>query len=77
MANGCEQVVDKGSAVVGLPYPQEKVVPVPEANHSTICKFKSRTQNYGLVISEIRDLVDFGVKTRPHRPLFRRLAGFS
>ena len=35
---------------------------VPESNHSTICKFDSRTQNYDIVISGIADLVDWALK---------------
>lgn len=56
------QVVDKNSAILGLPYPQEDAIPVPESNHSTICKFDARTQNYDLVISGIADLVDWALK---------------
>lgn len=67
MPNKCLnfQVVDKNSAILGLPYPQEDAIPVPESNHSTICKFDSRTQNYDIVISGIADLVDWALKKVP------------
>ena len=55
-------MVDKNSALLGLPYPQEDAMPVPESNHSSICKYDSRTQNYELVISGIADLVDWALK---------------
>lgn len=55
-------MVDKNSALLGLPYPQEDAMPVPDSNHSTICKFDTRTQNYELVISGIADLVDWALK---------------
>ena len=55
-------MVDKNSALLGLQYPQEDTMPVPESNHSTICKFDARTQNYELVVSAIADLVDWALK---------------
>ena len=55
-------MVDKNSAVLGLEYPREDTMPVPESNHSTICKFDSRTPNYELVTSGIVDLVDWALK---------------
>ena len=55
-------MVDKNSAVLGLEYSREDAIPVPESNHSTICKFDSRTPNYELVISGIVDLVDWTLK---------------
>lgn len=59
------QVVDKNSAILGLPYPQEDAIPVPESNHSTICKFDDRSQNYDIVISAIVDMVDWALKKGP------------
>ena len=56
------QVVDKKSALLGLQYPQEDTFPVPESNHSSICKFGTRTQNYELVASGIADLVDWALE---------------
>ena len=55
-------MVDKNSAILGLEYPREDAIPVPESDHSTICKFKSRTPNYELVTSGIVDLVDWALK---------------
>ncbi|MCJ1273174.1 hypothetical protein MMC21_000963 [Puttea exsequens] len=55
-------VVDKNSALLGLSYPQEDAIPVPESNHSNICKFGTKTQNYELVVSGIADLVDWALK---------------
>ena len=37
-------------------------MPVPESNHSTICKFGTRTENYKLVISGIADLADWALR---------------
>lgn len=58
---GLFQVVDPNSAICHLQYPEEDVIPVPESNHSTICKFETRNQNYDLVISGIADLVDWAL----------------
>ena len=55
-------MVDKNSALLDLRYPQQDVIPVPESNHSTICKFDTRTPNYELVVSGIVDLVDWALK---------------
>ena len=55
-------MIDKNSAVLGLEYPREDAMPVPESNHSSICKFDSRTPNYELVTSGIVDLVDWALK---------------
>ena len=52
-------VVSRNSAVLGLPYPDENVVPLPESNHSSICKFASRSQNYELVVEALADLVEW------------------
>ena len=40
-------------------------MPVPESDHSTVCKFDARTQNYELVISGLADLVDWTLKKIP------------
>ena len=55
-------MVDKNSAVLGLEYPREDAMPVPESNHSSICKFDSRTPSYELITSGIVDLVDWALK---------------
>ena len=52
-------IVSRNSAVLGLPYPNENVVPIPESNHSTICKYDSRSQSYVLVIRALGDLVQW------------------
>ena len=57
------KVVDRNSAILGLGYPLEDTVPVPESDHRSICKFASRTFNYELVIERIRDLVEWATKS--------------
>lgn len=50
---------------MGLPHPLEDVIPVPESNHSTVCKFDGRSQNYELVISGIAELVKWSLTEVP------------
>ena len=52
-------VVARNSAVLGLPYPLEDVNPVPESDHSSICKFTSRSQRYEQLVSAISDLLEW------------------
>ncbi|KAI9859462.1 MAG: hypothetical protein M1824_003803 [Vezdaea acicularis] len=56
-------VVDQYSAILGLPFPQEATYQVPESDHSTICKFEAKTQNYNDVIEQISDLVDWTINS--------------
>ena len=50
---------------MGLPHPQEDVVPVPESNHSTVCKFDGRSRNYELVVAGIEELVKWSLNEMP------------
>ena len=56
--------------MLGLPYPLEDVNPVPESDHSSICKFASRSQRYEQVVRAISDLLDW-ITSEPH-PWSRR-----
>lgn len=58
----CYKVVHKNSALLSLPYPQEDAMPIAESNHSTICKFDTKSQSYELVVSGLANLVDWALK---------------
>ncbi len=68
--------MDQNSAVLGLEFPKEAQYLVPESNHSTICKFKSKDQNYEVIEDHLVDLIKFslGDSTSIHEPWTERLS---
>ena len=61
------QIVDEVSATLGLPGGRETQIAV-EANHSTICKFSSATDdNYEQVADNLVDLVERAVEAVEER----------
>lgn len=58
-------MVDRNSAILGLQYPEEDAIPIPESNHSTICKLDTRSQNYEIIVSGVADLVEWALREVP------------
>ena len=67
------QIVDEVSATLGLPGGRETQIAV-EANHSTICKFSSATDDtYEQVADNLVDLVDRAVEAVGERERLKTL----
>jgi hypothetical protein len=58
------QVVEQNSAVLGLEFPKEAQYLVPESNHSSICKFKYKDQNYEVIEDHLDDLVKYSLERK-------------